>query len=464
MGKIHFKVVGLPHQEITRNIYISLDFPIHCPKCKTSGSNIIKDGRENKTKGKPQKYECKNCGKKFCTHTSLFFLEATQAVLTLAFNEVTRTRSSINEVATRYNMSASTLSDFVARIRGELVTKTDLVKKILARENKQMMTLLGPNKAIFIDETFLKIKGSTYYLIVAVNSEGIPLSWKLASSRKNDMIKGVMTELLSQYGIPGMVITDGNPTYKSVLTDLRYEGYHVIHIHKDKRNRIIIRKCSFEKETQNYTEELIGINHDVFATVGTKPIWYLSSQKRISKKGGKGGRPKGSKNRPKDQENHLAASNPQNSKHSSRSPRKKRGPKNVFHDGHLTEIRVDPDKLILEVISPLQGQLDASPVHLGAFDSSRIFSLLYPVLCEFAGQYISTNRIENLFSQFDYFFIPNGRRSVQSVTNEANSWLLSRLSFSLLFPLIYYIARSFSSRIGLFNLNKLLFPTHISVP
>lgn len=300
MGKILFEVIGLPHEEITQSIYISLDFPISCPKCRAMGTNIWRDGRETKVKGKPQKYECKICGKKFCTHTSLFFREVTQAVFTLAFDEVTNTRSSVAEVAKRFNMATTTLHEFVARVRGVLVTKTDLVKKILARENPHLMTLQGSNKAIYVDETFLKIKGSTYYLIVAINSQGIPLCWKLTSSRKSEIITGVIEEVIKNHGIPRMIITDGNPTYKKVLTSLRYEGIHVIHIHKDKRNRIVIRRCRFENGSQQYTEELIGVNHNVFVTEGTKPVWCLSTRKKIIKSGEKRGRPKGSKNRSKD--------------------------------------------------------------------------------------------------------------------------------------------------------------------
>ncbi|MHA1331478.1 MAG: hypothetical protein ACTSR2_10420, partial [Candidatus Hodarchaeales archaeon] len=64
-------------------------FLILCPKCHATGNDIRKDGHEIKIQGSPQKYECKNCGKTFMTHTSLFFREVTQAVFMLAFNEVT---------------------------------------------------------------------------------------------------------------------------------------------------------------------------------------------------------------------------------------------------------------------------------------------------------------------------------------------------------------------------------------
>lgn len=462
MGKIHFKVMGLPHEEINNDLYISLAFPIGCPKCRAMGTDIRKDGHETKLKDHPQKYECKNCGKTFMTHTSLFFREVTQAVFMLAFNEVTNTRSSVMEVAKRFSIAPTTLHEFVARVRGILVTKVDLVKKILLRENSHSLTLTGLNKAIYMDETFLKIKGSTYYLIVAINSEGIPLCWKLASSRKSDVIEGVMKEVFQHHGIPKMIITDGNPTYKKVLTSLRYEGIHVIHVHKDKRNRIIIRRCVFKDGSTHYTEELVGINHDVFVTEGTKPVWVLSSQKKMIEKGGKRGRPKGSKNRVKT-ENDVSLSIPSqgNSQHQ-KPPAQKRGPKNVFTDGCVMEIRVNPSQETLEVMAPIIGSSNPGHSLDNAYDPLQVLSLLYPVFHEFKGHYISSNRIENLFSQLDYLFIPRGRRTVTSVTNETSTWLLLRKSFSLLSSVVHYTANSFSSRVGLFNLGKLLVPIDVS--
>ncbi|MHA1228125.1 MAG: DDE-type integrase/transposase/recombinase [Candidatus Hodarchaeales archaeon] len=166
------------------------------------------------------------------THTSLFFREVTQAVFMLACNEVTNTRSSVIEVAKRFDMAPTTLHEFVTRVRVILVTKVGLVKRILLREKSHLLTLTGLNKAIYMVEVFLKIKGSTYYLIVAINSEGTPLCWKLASSRKSDVIEGVMRDVFEYHGIPRVIITDGNPTYKKILTNLQYEGIHVVRIHK----------------------------------------------------------------------------------------------------------------------------------------------------------------------------------------------------------------------------------------
>lgn len=131
---------------------------------------------------------------------------------------------------------------------------------------------------------------------MAVNSTGAALTWKLALNPKFKVIKRIKGEIIMNYGCPGIIVTDGNPTYQQVLIRLRYEGYHAIHRHKDLRNQIIIQKCVFQRNQLHDTEDLVGMNHDVFVDTGTKQNWWLSQSKRLPPKGGKRSRQKGSKN------------------------------------------------------------------------------------------------------------------------------------------------------------------------
>ncbi|MHA1331626.1 MAG: hypothetical protein ACTSR2_11165, partial [Candidatus Hodarchaeales archaeon] len=118
----------------------------------------------------------------------------------------------------------------------------------------------------------------------------------------------------------------------------------------------------------------------------------------------------------------------------------------------------------LEVMAPVIHNLNGGQPSIHDSDPLQVLSLLYPVFHEFKGHYITSNRIENLFSQFDYLFIPRGRRTVTSVTNETSTWLLLRQPFSLLSSVVHYTASSFSFRVGLSNLGKLLVPLTVSTP
>ncbi|MHA1213867.1 MAG: hypothetical protein ACTSR2_08135, partial [Candidatus Hodarchaeales archaeon] len=158
----------------------------------------------------------------------------------------------------------------------------------------------------------------------------------------------------------------------------------------------------------------------------------LSSQKKIFKKRRKRGRPKGSKNLVKAEYNVSPSIPAQNNSQHQRAPAQKRGPKIVFTDGYIMEIRVNPSQKILEVMAPIIDPPNPDPSLDIVYDPSQVLSLLYPVFHKFKCQYISSNRIEKLFSQLDYLFIPRGRRTVTSVTNETSTWLLLHKSFSLL--------------------------------
>ena len=456
MGKVTFKLKGLPQEEKDEDIFISLDFPVQCPKCRAKGKNIKKDGQDRKKKNQTQRFKCKLCCKRFYLHTSSLFIETTKAVITSAVEEVITSRSSITEVAKRYHMSTSSLQHFVTSLRRTLSEKASIVKTLLRKENGKKLGLTGKSKAIYIDETFLHVKGTTYYLIVAVNSRGIPLAWKLSPTRADDVIQGVIEDLFKQFGHPYLVITDGNPSYKKALRRIFYTGIHVIHIHKDKRNRIIMRKCVYHLNERYYIEEIIGANHDLFTEKGTKLIWQLTKRHKLIQRGIGRGRPKGSKKRRKDK---ISTKNPfkniSETNSSSLRP-KRRGPTNVFRTGRLLEIDVDPEHLNLTACNLGEGEKSSLVF-------SSLFSILYPVFHEFTGQAISTNRIENLFSQFDLYYLARGRRTYLTVSYECFTWLSYRTPSPLFQKLIHHLSRSVSPLVGLKNLGKLLNPVSLSL-
>ena len=456
MGKVTFKLKGLPQEKKDEELFISLDFPVQCPKCRVKGTNIKKDGQDKRKKDQTQRFKCKRCNKRFYLHTSSLFVETTKLVITSAIEEVITGRSTITEVAKRYQVSTSSLQQFVMSFRRALSEKASIVKTLLRRENGEKFSLTGKSKAIYIDETFLHVKGTTYYLIVAVNSRGIPLAWKLSPTRADDVIQGVIEELFKQFGHPYLVITDGNPSYKKALRRIFYTGIHVVHIHKDKRNRIIMRKCTYHLNEQYYTEEIIGANHNLFIRKGTKLVWQLTKRHKLIRRGIGRGRPKGSKNR---QKNKKRNKNPIKNTSETNSPfsrSNKRGPTNIFRKGRLLEIDVDPEHFSLCACN--LGEEGDSSLCL-----SSLFSILYPVFHEFSGQAISTNRIENLFSQFDLYYLGRGRRTPLTVSYDCFTWLSYRTPSPLFQKLIHHLSRSVSPLVGLKNLGKLLKPISLSL-
>lgn len=461
MGEIQFELTGLPHKALLAPTTLTLTFPIRCPVGHVHGSMIIKCGLERKMPEEPQRYKCKTCRTRFYAHTSLFFYEVTQAVLALVFAEATQSRASLQDIATRYHLAPSVLCEFVNVVRAFLAKKVILLKTLLQQAPSNPLALTGVNKALYVDETFLRIRGTIYYLIVAVNSKGLPLGWKLAASRKGEVMQPFLEELFQRYGLPAMIVTDGNPTYRKVLLALRFEGLHVGHIHKGKRNRVVIRRYRFDEFPDQLIEEIVGLNHDAFQGRGTKQGWWYTQQRKLLKSDRPRGRPKGSKNRAKQstfpQKDHPHGKGRQ----SGRSPQRKRGPKNVFRNGTLFEFRVDPDRLHLEVLTPRpapENTTDGSRP-----DSTSLYGALYPLLVEFAGKYLSSNRIENLFSQFDLVFLLRGRRTEHTVAPAVDAWMLSHMATDAVQRVVHQQAKRFSPHIGLRNLGKIITPATMPI-
>ena len=64
MGKVTFKLNGLPKVQKDEDLFISLDFPVQCPKCRAKGKKIKKDGRDKRKKDQTQRFKCKRCCKR----------------------------------------------------------------------------------------------------------------------------------------------------------------------------------------------------------------------------------------------------------------------------------------------------------------------------------------------------------------------------------------------------------------
>ena len=56
MGKVIFRLRGLPQEEKDEDLFITLDFSVQCPKCRAKGKNIKKDGQDRKKRDQTQRF------------------------------------------------------------------------------------------------------------------------------------------------------------------------------------------------------------------------------------------------------------------------------------------------------------------------------------------------------------------------------------------------------------------------
>ena len=303
-------------------------------------------------------------------------------------------------------------------------------------KGKRGLKELDYSKIMIMDETFLKIGGIQYCLIISVSKEGKLLSWTLSRTRKTQDVDMVFQEALLTYPFPGILITDHFSGYHAMVKRYPNPIIHVSHIHKPPYNRAIIYQRVLSKDDNKIVELQVAINTDIVASNKQQLVQYSIEETRLRKPDAKlRGRPKGSKNKPKNniqeetkelkheepkkdgtpnqnhnQSDHLESKKniildqkhelsdqleskkdtipDQKQDNKQTKGKKKRGRRNPFRSHSFASITVDLEHKSLSV--------DDVPDN---FISDWISLLLFTLLYHFAGNYLSSNYVENIFSQ-----------------------------------------------------------------
>lgn len=238
------------------------------------------------------------------------------------------------------------------------------------------------SKIIVMDETFLTIGGTKYCLIIAVSKDGKLLSWTLSRTRKTLDLNGIFQEALLRYPFPGVLVTDHFAGYHAMIKLYPFPIIHVSQIHKPPYNRAIIYQRFFFKDENKVLELQIAINTDIVASSKQQLVQYSLEETPLKiRKTSRRGRPKGSKNRPKEviekeKEKKLMKS------------KKRTWRKNPFRSHHFASLTVDLDtnSLLVEDVPD-------------KFLSDRMYFLFMTLLLLFHGNYLTSNYVENIFSQ-----------------------------------------------------------------
>jgi len=269
------------------------------------------------------------------------------------------------------------------------------------------------SKVMVIDETFLKIGGVHYYLIVAVSMEGELLSWALTRYRTADILNKVFLEALKRFPFPGIVITDHFGAYHKMIKQYPFPLIHVSHIHSRPHKRVIIYQRFIFPEKNEILELQIGMSTGVFSTSGQKHVYCLTKKEPIQLEKKKRGRKKGTKNRPKEiiekerEEKKMQKDLKKNKK-------KKRGSRSIFKTGIISSTTHNIETNSFDFESPFNPE-----VHL-------MFSLLlYTIFLTFKGKHITSNYIENFFSQFKFFLNRGCRKEELKFLEDFQVYILS---------------------------------------
>ncbi len=370
-----------------------------CPAC---GSPLVGGYGTHKRKTKRvETFQCKNpnCAhlkkfktlKQFVLTTSYKFQELIGIKLKEFYEDLMVKSAKQKTLAKKYGISESQVS--ALRIKLELA-----IHRINSLDS--LVLTPQPDRAIAIDETFLKIKGMCIYIIIATGyTSRKVLGIKVSKTRTEDDIRKVFDEANQNTEHPiNTVSSDALNSTQAMTKNLGREITHVIHPHKKPFKKAIIKNYRYEGNER--VTGIVGIESDFFKKRGKRQFKYMEMREDLtSKPQRKRGRPLGSKTKKKKK--------PAKSK----QKRGRKGLYTVFSKGKIGYASIDPYRDKLKINKRL---------------SSTVTAALNATLIIYALMSIQNNLAENINSFLRAVLRLTGPKTIESVEQRIRATLKIR--------------------------------------
>jgi len=320
-----------------------------CPICQST--LIGSYGTKKRKYDRVEMFQCKNpkCsflhthkqGKQFQVSSSHKFKTEIWNCLTDLYADLVKDGAKHKSVAKKYRVSQSLISHL----------RTDLEDAIESHVGlDHLVDVPQLDRAIAMDETFLKIAGKAIYIIIATGySTHKTLGLKVSETRKEKDMREVFDEAERNTKKPiTLVSADAWGATQAMVKNLVRKITLVIHKHKKPYDKAVIRHFTYT-ETERITTD-VGVKTDVFTKRKRKEYYFKVKKELINKSPAPVGRPKGVKNG-------------QGKKKKKSTKNKKRGRKGlfaVFTKGKRGYMNVDPYRKTLKVSKGCLGTVDAA--------------------------------------------------------------------------------------------------------
>jgi len=241
-------------------------------------------------------------------------------------------------VAKKYKVSPSQIS----KLRDIFIEALDKLEEL-----DKLVKVPQSDRTICMDETFLKIEGTSVYIIVATGYKTHKiLGLKVSKTRKEKDMREVFDEAEKNTKKPiSNVISDGWGATQKMTKNLRRKITHVIHKHKKPYKKVLARHYFYTK-THRITLE-IGIKNDLFKKRGRRVFYYAVSKMPLNPLPPKKlGRPKASKNKSKSKKKSIKT-----------NKLGERGLLKVFYNGKRGYTKADPYRLTLKFSKTMDPKL-----------------------------------------------------------------------------------------------------------
>ena len=390
-------------------ISVFIQFLIKCPNLACQSSVLWKDGRDASHSKRPQRLVCVHCGRRFYPHTSYVFHVLSQSLLPELVDSVLRNGTPLEALARQYHVSPAFLSRLAQHLSALLQDHTLRAQKALARRKLRQHLPESLKYVVYMDETFLRIAGKQVKLILAIDSSGAVLGWRLSRTRSATDLRLVVEQVLAKLGRIDVLITDGFRSYKAAIRQLQLSLLHIRHIHSHPWRDVHRTAYEYRPKDQLFHEVTVGIPYDAFVQPGSAFGWVISQTHKRTQAGRGPGRPRGAKDKTP---RRPRKSGEQAGKRPKKQQGKKRGPKNVFRDGILFQFDVESSLQCVELEGAALGSLGGWEGEIGPMD---VLPLLWTVGWLFHWGAVTSNLIEGRISQIKLRLPQRGRSSEEIV-------------------------------------------------
>ncbi len=227
--------------------------------------------------------------KQFVVSTSHEFKELLYVKLKALYEDLLKDGAKNATIAKKYSVSPSQIS----ALKTEIETAIEKHRTL-----DSLVEMPQPDRAIAIDETFLRIEGKKVYIIIATGyASRKVLGIKVFFSRNEKDMREVFDEAErnTMYRI-ATVTSDAWDATISMVKQLGRDITHIIHKHEKPYNKAVIKHYNYTHAERITTE--IGVKTDVPKTHAKRQGFYTQTRTPLNPPPSKKrGRPKGSKNK-----------------------------------------------------------------------------------------------------------------------------------------------------------------------
>ncbi|WP_457556885.1 hypothetical protein [Candidatus Harpocratesius sp.] len=385
---------------------------ICCPICQSP--LVGEDGTKKRGKSRVQSYQCRNpkCsflnnakqGKQFTVYSSLFIKSIVQMYLDEIMTKLFYSQGKLIDIAKDYSISSS-LMTYLSKKFQNMLDKQHGLQNLVEKPQFE--------HAVSIDETFLKINGISFYIIMATGyATHKVLGLKVSKTRTWEDIRDVFLEADQNSQEPLKVITaDAWGGTKSCAKNLKRPITLIMHRHKKPFEDIVVKHYDYEENKRKITT--IGVKSDFVKKKATREYYYMESVEDLAvKMKKKRGRKKGTKNG-------------QGKKKKKPKTKKKRGSKGyrtVFDKGKRGYAKIDPYR---------------KTVRVGKNILPAVSAALEEVINLYPKRFIQNNLAEHKNSLISNFLVLSGPKTAETIERKIRAFIICRNNPLILFSLTF---------------------------